>query len=320
MNGLTYYKKKRLRREEARFKLTKRDNRRFNKLRYNKDIIEHFDTVEVYKIEKLCSVDPASALEKLEAYLDMHPSDYYAHTLHSSFLIVLRRYDEALEVLTLAEKILNRDKSFKKFDEKYSARVNCLAYAKLKYHLYCGNYEIAHDIIMNNVDLNGSSLTYKTVFYIKNKLNTCDKMNYFEQSYSMMQILDYNEERMFEHIVKHLTEGNDGKLYPNANVFVRDFPIRRVIEEAKKYLVDENAIYLGLVEDDYYFRYDDCGKENNRFVNYFKIVCFHGTKNIITVLPVAKSNTFSCVDLNYMNLSNMDKCKQLVLSQKKDVV
>ena len=313
MNGFTYYKKKRLRKEELRYNLSKRENRRFNKIRLNRAENDHFDTVEVCKIEELSLINPKSALEKLEAYLEKYPNDYYAHTLYANYLVLLRRFDEAYEEIKYAEKAIFKDSQLKKHEEKYYCKINCLAYAKLKYYLYTDDYENAHDVIMNCIDSSGSTLTYKTVFYIKNKLNTCDKMNYFEESYSVKQILEYSEERMLNHIRKHLTEGNDDKIVPNSNVFVRDFPIYDVLQEAKKYLVDENAVYLGLVEDDYFFKYDACGKEKNKYVDYFKIVCFHGKSDIITVLPISKYNEVSYIDLTHMNSNSIDNCKQLVL-------
>jgi hypothetical protein len=319
MNGFTYYKKKRIRREELKYKLSKRDNRKFDKIRIRKNDNDHFDTVEVCKIEELSILNPISALERLEVYLDKYPRDYYAHALKVNYLIILRRFEEAYELLEYLEYELNRDKKMRKYEDKYDKNINSLDYAKIKYYLYTHNYQKAHDIALCNPVLIGEDLSNRTVLYIKNKLDTCDKMNYFEEAYSSKQILNYSVDRMLRHIRKHLTIGNDGRENPNPNIFVRDFPINEILEEAKKYLIDDNAVYLGLIEDDYYFKYDDCGKENNKFVNYFKIVCFHGTKDIITVLPVAHYNELSYVDLNYMNTNSIDNCKQLVLDNKKDI-
>ena len=317
MNEFTYYKKKRLKREESKYKISKRDNKKFDKVRINKYDSDHYDTVEVCKIEELSILNPLSALERLEAYIDKYPRDYYAYSLHINYLIILRRFEEAYNEIQYVEKKLSEDKNMKKYADKYDKNKNSLDYAKIKYYMYTHNYQIAHDIALNNPELIETALKNRAVLYIKHKLDTCDKMNYYEEAYSSKQILNYSEERMLEHIRKHLTIGNDGKEIPNSNIFVRDFPINEVLEEAKKYLVDENAVYLGLIEDDYYFKYDDCGKENNKYVNYFKIVCYHGTKNIITVLPVSRYNEVFCVNLNYMNPNSIENCKQLVISDKK---
>jgi len=319
MNGFTYYKKKRLKREEAKYKLSQRDNKKFDKVRISKDNSDHFDTVEVCKIEELSIINPISALERLEAYMEEYPRDYYARSLHASYLIILRRFDEAYTELQNLEGELLRDKKMQKYQDKYDKNMNSLDYAKVKYYLYTHNYQMAHDIALNNPELIEDSIKNRSVLYLKHKLDTCDKMNYYEESYLCAQILNYSEERMLRHIRKHLVVGNDGKEVPNTNIFVRDFPINEVLEEVKKYLIDENAVYLGLIEDSYYFKYDDCGKENNKFVNYFKIVCFHGTKDIITILPVSRYNELSFIDLNYINPNSIDNCKQLVLENKKDI-
>ena len=53
-------------------------------------------------------------------------------------------------------------------------------------------------------------------------------------------------------------------------------------------------------DDTYIFKYDKCGRVGNRLVDYINVVCFHNTRDIITVLPVNYGENLPHVDLNYM--------------------
>lgn len=317
MNEFTIYKKRRLKREGSKYALSQREDKRFNKVKLHAKDTDHFDTNEVSKIEILCAINPEKAYNKLVAYLDNYPNDYYARSIYSGLLITLRRFNDAYDEIEDIERCLKIDKNMRKYPEKLEKNIAALAYSKLKYYLYTHNYQKAHDIIMSTHKLIELYSLEKTVFYIKNILNTPDKENYSGDSYMYRQIENYSYDEMKRHIRKHLACGNLDKDKPNTNIFVSDFPIDSVLEEIDKYLIDDNAVYHGLMEDDYYFKYDDCGKEENKFVNYFKVVCFHGTKNIITVLPVIHYNEMSYVNLNYMNPCSIEHCK--TYKKKKDI-
>ena len=70
-----------------------------------------------------------------------------------------------------------------------------------------------------------------------------------------------------------------------------------------------NIFYLKLLfhfahkikdEDDYIFQYDNCGRDKNRVVDRFKVICFHDTDEIITMCPVFGYDGYPSVDLNYL--------------------
>ena len=50
----------------------------------------------------------------------------------------------------------------------------------------------------------------------------------------------------------------------------------------------------------YCFKYEACGRDNNKVVNHFKVVCFHNTSDMITICPVADAENLPQIDLSYM--------------------
>ena len=318
MNELTMYKRKRLKREGQKYEKSIRENKRFNKVKAHGRSVDFFNKVEVDKIEYLLIKNPEYALKHAEEYLINYPTDYYARTLLVGALVILRRFEEAKNEIEDIEASIYSDKNMKKDADRTEKNILSLGYSKIKYYMYTGDVRAAHDVIMSNPKLIATYGLEKTLFYIKHLLDEPDKMKYYGETYMYKQMNNYSELEMKWHIGKHMPRGNEDRDVPNTNIFVESFPVDDVLCEIEQYLTDENAVYSGLIEDDFYFKYDDCGKEENKYVNYFKVVCLHGTKKIITMLPVANYNELSYIDLNYMNSNSIDNCKQLVLKKKND--
>ena len=96
------------------------------------------------------------------------------------------------------------------------------------------------------------------------------------------------------------------------NIFAADFPLQRVVDEIDKYIPsEEHSFCPGVIADCYYFRYDSCGKENNKTTNYIKVACFHDTGDIITVCPVLEGEFLNYRDLNYLKEQSTEKPKQM---------
>ena len=95
-------------------------------------------------------------------------------------------------------------------------------------------------------------------------------------------------------------------------MFVSKFPINKVLEEIKKYIPSDKRIYNGFYQDTYIFKYDYCGKDDNKAADYFKVICFHNTSDFITMCPSTNCQYLPCIDLNYMA---KEKPKQKQLSQ-----
>ena len=61
---------------------------------------------------------------------------------------------------------------------------------------------------------------------------------------------------------------------PNKLLFSSDFPIDKVVEEVKKYIPSNKRLCEGVFEDHYIFKYDMCGRVNQKPEDYFKVICF----------------------------------------------
>ena len=297
---------KRVAKEMKRQKYALKNDKRFSKKKINAKNGEFFDLLRVRKIESLIVSNPRLALQYIDNYLIEYPNDYYTRVLYISSLIVLKQFKMAHSLLIQLEEKLYSDEFFLNSIERFDKIRNSILFVKIKYYLYTNQLKNAYKIIMFNPDLLYFYDLDIVLFYIKTKLNCMDKMDYFKDTYIFNQILNYSESAMREHIERHLSPINMNRIYRNDNVFACDFPIDIVLSEIKQYLIEENAMYFGLTDDTYYFRYDGCGRENNTVTDYFTVVCIHGTKDIITILPTSSFVYESVIDLNYMC---NDKCK-----------
>ena len=120
-------------------------------------------------------------------------------------------------------------------------------------------------------------------FYCRGKLNSLDKSNRDDSIYIYRQIIDYQYDDFFEHIQRHLPDYNVGQQKPNKYLFATDFDIEKIIAEVKKYMPSSLSVFPTFISDNYLFKYDCCGREGYKTTDYFVVVTFHGTKDIITM-------------------------------------
>jgi len=168
--------------------------------------------------------------------------------------------------------------------------------------------------IINNLELTPLILLCKKKL---NKLNSDPQNNI---PYIYKQIIDYKESEFLKHIKKHMADYNQDVDNPNKNIFAPNFPINEIIEEIKKYIPSNKKICPGFYEDIYIFKYDYCGRADNKIVDYFKVVTFNNTTEFITMLPVENAEYLPYIDLNYLKkedsnnkikkLSQIDKFNQ----------
>lgn len=101
---------------------------------------------------------------------------------------------------------------------------------------------------------------------------------------------------------------------PNKNIFSIDFPLTKVLEEIKKYIPSSQCFHHGFFDVRYFFKYDNCGRENNKITDYFVVSCFNNSPNIITMCPSSRYQIGNCIDLNYLK-NDDEKTKSKRLSQ-----
>ena len=274
-------------------------------------MLKYFNKFETKKIIDIMNIDPVTARDQFEEYLERYPKDYSAHTFYASTLITLGNYDEALKILENVEILADRDTNFNSSSERRRLFERDLLFTKLRLLSYQEKYDeiegLYDEYYQKIMDANIRGL----FFYCKKKLNKLGNIDRSKQSYLFKQIIEYHFEEMLEHIRKHLADCNLDCDNYKTSVFIPGFPIESLLDEIKKYIPSNKCIYPGFFEDVYLFKYTECGKFNYKVTNYFEVVCLHNTDNIITIYPVIIDPKREYIDLDYMKKEETHKVRRI---------
>ena len=264
-------------------------------------INKYYNEWEFKQILKLMETNPVTANIKLGTYIKEYNKDYCAKIYYISTLITLGKFEEAEELLNELEFMCSNDKSFNNSVDNKNIRklkINIIS-TKIRLLSYKEKYKeieelyLQHEQELKELDIEIERL----IFYCRKKLNRPINANPQTYSYIYRQINEYSERDFLDHIRKHLKEYNYDS---NQSVFNYNFPLNEILIEIKKHIPGEKKLYPYLYADLYIFKYDACGIENNKIANYFKVICFHNTSDIITMYPINCSEEFPYIDLNYL--------------------
>lgn len=261
---------------------------------------DYYNILLLKKITCIKERNPEKAKVELEGYLAMYPIDFYAWSIYVGVLVSLQSLDDALKYLKLTEyNIHKKDFSIQKhyFDERNFEEY--LFYIRAKVLSYTGRYDELWREFINNSKIGSIKNIDFLKLYCEKKLGILKLKRSIDNCYIINQIIDYNEADMREHINKHLSYYNSFE-FLSSSVFSSDFPIDDMILEIKKYMPSCDKYLYGLYDDSYYFKYDYCGKVDGKFTNYFRVVCFENSSNIITMCPAVVDENVKHVDLNYL--------------------
>ncbi len=262
---------------------------------------KYYNVHEFNQAISLFDINPYEAKLRFEQYLEKYPKDYSAYVHYASILITLNELGDAEKILDLVQKSFNNNSRFYNDPNKRKLLKNKFDFEKTRLLSYKGLYEEAHQLSPYLYsDLKDQISVHRLRFFCE---KMCNKLNVNRDtcgSYIYKQIFQYMESDFIEHINKHTANYNQDRDNPNNNIFSPDFPIHKVVNEVKKYIPSERKILSGFIDDVYFFKYDQCGRKNNKIVDYFKVICFHDTANFITMLPVEEGKYLPHVDLNYL--------------------
>lgn len=266
--------------------------------------------------EKACALiksDPIGAKESFEEYFEQYPNDYNAYSKYIYVLIILNEAESAEKVLKYIDLVSGSNDKFLNCERKVRRLRNDNILNKIRLLGLQEKYQELYDYIQDNYNYLDIENLDKIIIFCQKKLNILPKKRN-GNSYSVRQIIDYQEKDFINHIKKHQVEFNDSEKEPNKSIFCASFPILKVVEEVKKYIPSDKKLCKNPISDTYIFRYDDCGRDNNKIVNFFKVICFHNTLDLITMCPSCDCENLPYVDLNYLNLEE-NKSKVKVLTQ-----
>lgn len=261
----------------------------------------YFNKWEFEQAYTYVDVNPHEAKLRYEQYLEKYPKDYAAYVYYASNLTTLGEFDEAEKVLNYVELIASKDGHFANEFSRVKRFETSILAKRLRLLSYQERYEEILQLYYNNFQDAKQLDLYSLVFYCKKKLGKLDLENEDIHSYVFKQIADYQESEFLDHIQKHSANYTENTTEPLARgIFTTKFSVNEVVEEIKKYIPSDKKLCAGFFEDIYIFKYNECGRENNKLANYFKVVCFHNTKDFITMFPICEGKYLPYVDLNYL--------------------
>lgn len=272
----------------------------------------YYDKWEFEKALDCMNTNPQEARLKFEKYLEKYPEDFSAYTYYSTTLCLLGEFDETEKTLDFIEENFKNFKIFSTDKAKSKLLLKSILYNKIKLLCYKGEYQEIHSLFHKHFDLLNTDDLKPTIFYTKKQLGLLDLNRREPNAYMYRQIVRYEESDFLEHIKKHLDKYNIDVEEPNKSIFSPNFPFEDVLKEVKKYIPSEKRIYPGYFENIYVFKYDECGRDNKKITNYFKVICFDKTADIITMCPSNDCENLPYIDLNYMVKDNeQPKVKRL---------
>lgn len=251
---------------------------------------------------KLYDTDPFLAEKRLKELVELYPDNYYMLLNYVILLTKVCKIDEAEENYNKLINYLSVNNSASFRSKNINGFSRNLKVAKLKILCYREKYQELLDYLNNDCkNLNDDDKGFLK-FLSKFKLGLVKLNNSNSGSYRCNQINNYSDILFRKHLLRHLSPSDESAKRDDLALFGKDFPAGKVISEVRKNLLPENKLFCGYIDDTYFFKYNNCGYVGGQATDYFKVVCIHNTKNILTMYP-----TLGCDNLPYLNLSYIDK-------------
>lgn len=262
---------------------------------------KYFDRWEFEQAITSLLTNPFIAKTKFEQYLSKYPKDYSAYPYYASCLITLKQLEKAERVLNYVTIISRKDSRFSNNPSKVSFLKHNILHNRLRLLSYQEKYRELFELCSENIQEIRNMDMNPVIFYAKKKAGKLDLSKREENSYLFRQIVEYRESDFLENVRTRFANYNGKINNPYKSFFTLDFPFFEVLEEVKKHMPSNKSIYPNAYDEAYLFKYNECGKIDNRFTDYFKVICFHNTKDIVTMYPVNRCYGLPYTDLNYLN-------------------
>ena len=272
--------------------------------RKNYNRTEKYNSHTLYHIIKHIKYNPYYALTRLEEYIETYYKDYFGYLCYVKTLVDIGSFEEALSIIEFVESA---------FPNKVDSN---LYYHKLRIHAFLGNYETAYQIYNDNKEeflRIDNRVGIFEIIYNKKVYNNIERTS-TPSRYLYNQIAEYSHDDFTNHISRHLADSNQNDKSPNPAIFNQNFPTKQVIEELKTIIPNDNRTYFNFSENFYVFKYDNCGKINNRNTDYFRVVALHNKNELITMYPMKSGIILPYTDLNYLK-PEKDKPKVRTLTR-----
>ena len=260
------------------------------------------------------TVDEITKIKRIKNYLEQYPYDYPSYCLLASLLVTIGKNDEAQKIIDMIKaNVFNNPKFLNIKDDNYIYELKLkVIHTQLRIYLYRFDYNKAYELLKDNelmlmdAKIKEIGLAYSYCSKIQNNSNFIIDSNF---NYKKRQLLNYSEKAFFEHIDKHLM--NSLENLDSISKFYDDFDFQKVYNKLKEIIPNNIALHPAFFEDIYYFKYNNCGKLNNKNVNYFTVVAIAGTNNFISMYPTKINDNNLVIDLNYLKENEQSRSRKL---------
>lgn len=270
--------------------------------------VRYYDDFLAHKIAMLNKKNPYLAKQKYEDYLTQFPLDYSSWCSYIGLLITIHEFDLAEEKLNYIEEVILSDEKHLSDSKFMHLKLSAIFYCRIRLLNYTGRFVELFKMpgrIENKYFGMELGINKFLDVYCRKKLGKEIDVSRVDDSYLFHQIIDYSYDRMREHINEHSSDYNFLLETPESSVFSIDFPIDDILSEFKKCADSDKRLCFGLFDDTYFFKFDGCGRCKNKSTDYFKVVCFSDTLDIITMCPVESIYELPFIDMNYLSKNNM---------------
>ena len=273
-----------------------------------------FNTLEFDKANDLKWKNPELSLKLFKEYFNNYPYDYTSYPYYIDLLINVGQINKARDIKNKVLKMVANDYRFKNRDTKMLHFEYGMVYNEIRLLILDKEYAKAIDYLNRYGELlkeiATDFTTGGTIFYCQKQLGLLDLNDRDSYSYLFRQIIEYREEDFINHVKKHLCDRKED----NPCVFSDDFPFEKVFQEIKKFIPSNKKMRSGFFDDKYYFRFDNCGRSDNKLTDYFEVVTMMDSDHLITMFPMnVDCSNLLCEDLNH--LKEEDKILTKKISQ-----
>ncbi len=260
---------------------------------------KYFNYLRYKKAENLIETNPFVAKDAFEDYIERYPEDYNALFMYSYVLLILKDLEGAKKVVEEAKALYTCDTHFFRTNEKKEwadfnykmSNLRILAREKKYQELKDYYDEIKYTHSFHQMEL------IEDICRIK----LGEDIDISKKPYYLKQLRSYSEDSFYYHILRHTADYNAKLTRPKTSFFSPDFDLEKVIEEIKRIIPNKKGLAYGFFEDTYVFKYDGCGRYNNKVQDYFKLICLSDNSSFITMYPSINLDKMPNIDLNYIN-------------------
>lgn len=238
------------------------------------------------------------AYSEYQEYFANFPNNYYARIGYIDLLLKMGKFDEAFDTFELIKG---------HFDELEEKNKKFLSFLELRYLCCINEWEKAYNFFKTDkyLCLDNEQRVFEVLL--------CKKLDIpYDEDYILGReryVYDLAHNYNYGSVMNHIMYGHtisDEYFDKDNSCFNKNIDLIKLYDEVKNKLSSNIRICWDLTTDHYIFKYDGIGICNNSNTNYFRVITFVGTDQILTMYPCDSYGFPNCLDITP---SIVDDCK-----------